>query len=161
MQSIAQRKARLNGWIKTYEQRIIEAKLKYGEYSVKFKATSRYLSFKIKGWQKEYQKLSRSNIIDKVKVCLFIKEKTIEYFEQPLIYDNSRYFNLDNTPNKYYISKYIVDKGLASEDSAIALGTKIRSMRQRRDVLTSMKPHKDAYRAYKLSMDAELLNFNL
>lgn len=156
MNTIAKRKARLNGWIKTYQDRIEQAKQTYGAYSVKFKVTEKYLKFKINGWQKEYQKLCKAKAVDKAKICKFIEQKTIEYFGEPLVYDNNRYFNIDNTPNKYYISKFIVDNGLASDESAFALGTKIRAMRNRRDALTENKDHKNAYRAYKLTMESEL-----
>ena len=156
MNTIAKRKARLNGWIKTYQDRIEQAKQTYGAYSVKFKLTEKYLKFKINGWQKEHQKLSKSNVLDKVKICKFIEQKTLEYFGEPLVYDNNRYFNIDNTPNKYYISKFIVDSGLASEESANALGTKIRAMRKRRDALTNNQEHKNAYRAYRLTIESEL-----
>lgn len=156
MNTIAKRKARLNGWIKTYQDRIEQAKKAYGAYSVKFKLTEKYLKFKINGWQKEHQNLSKSNVLDKVKICKVIEQKTIEYFGEPLVYDNNRYFNIDNTPNKYYISKFIVDIGLASEESAHALGTKIRAMRKRRDALTNNQEHKNAYRAYRLTIEAEL-----
>lgn len=162
MQTIAQRKARLNGWIKTYEDRIEQYKVKYGPRSMKGGNYIRYCKFKIEGWKKQYAKLAKSkSVIDKALVVKFILAKTEEYFGEPVVYSNLRNVNVDIAPGKYYLSKFIVDKGLCSDDSCAAIKTKTRSAYQRRDTLTADKNHKNRYRTFRIFMEEALSNSKL
>lgn len=159
MQTIAQRKARLNGWIKTYEDRIEMYKTKYGPKSMKGSGYIRYCKFKIEGWRKQYAKLDKMrSTLDKASVVKFILAKTEEYFGEPVVYSKSRHDNADNSPGKYYLSKFIVDKGLCSADSCAAINTRERAVYARRDSLTSNKEHKNSYRAFRIYMDEVLSN---
>lgn len=158
MKTIAQKKAKINGWIKEYQNRIEMYKGKYGEHSFKAELYQKSCLFKIASWRKELLSLSKRNTIDKFSVAKFILLASEEYFARKINFGrDGKRANLDQDEARYYVSKFIVDKGLCGEDSCIALKATRNRMYQRRDILTKSVEHKNAYRAYRLTIEAQLL----
>jgi len=158
MQTIAQKKAKINGWIKEYQNRIEKYKQKYGEDSFKSKLYQRSCFFKIASWRKDIEALNKRNMIDKFAVAKFILSKSEEYFGRKINFGrDGKRANLNQDEARYYLSKFIVDSGLCGEDSCIALKATRNRMYQRRDILTKSIEHKNTYRAYRLTIEAQLL----
>lgn len=147
MDTIAQKKARINGWIKEYEKRIEEYKEKYGYESRKFVMFRNNCKWKIKDWKKKYQELSKPRL-DKIYVVKAILGKSKEYFISDLEYN--RGYSLDMSPFKYYIAKLVQDLGLNNKYTARqVLKSEYRKVIERRDVLTKNKEHKSPYKTYR------------
>jgi len=158
MQTIAQKKAKINGWIKQYQDRIESYKAKYGEHSFKAELYQKSCLFKIASWRKELLSLSKRNTIDKFVVAKFILLKSEDYFGHKITFGrDGKRANLDKDEARYYVSRFIVDSGLCGEDSCIALKATRNRMYQRRDILARDKKHRNAYRAYRLTIESELL----
>ena len=158
MKTIAQKKAKINGWIKQYQDRIEVYKAKYGEHSFKAELYQKSCLFKIASWRKDLAALNKRKMIDKFVVAKFILLKSEDYFGHKITFGrDGKRSNLDQDEARYYISKFIVDSGLCGEDSCIAIKATRNRMYQRRDILTSSNEHKNAYRAYRLTIEAELL----
>ena len=159
MRTIAQQKARINGWIKTYEQRMEQYKQTYGYDSVAARIQVQRCRYRIRLWKQQYERLSKSKAMTKQEIVSKVLELTETYFEQKLEYN--RGYSLDKAPLKYYISKFVVDNGLINKYTAILLHTTPRKAYERRDKLTSNQEHKNAYRAYRLTIEAELQAANI
>lgn len=159
MKSIAQRKAQINGWIKTYEQRMEQYKQTYGYDSVAARIQVQRCRYRIRLWKQQIYRLNSSKAITKQEVVSKVLELTETYFEQKLEYN--RGYSLDKAPLKYYISKFIVDNGLINKYTAIILHTAPRKAYERRDVLTYNQDHNISYRAYRLTVEAELKAANI
>lgn len=159
MQSIAQRKARINGWIKTYEQRMEQYKQTYGYDSVAARIQVQRCRYRTRLWKQQIDRLNSSKAITKQEVVGKVLELTERYFEQKLEYN--RGYTLDKAPLKYYISKFVVDNGLINKYTAILLHTAPRKAYERRDVLTYNQEHKNTYRAYRLTIESELEALNI
>lgn len=157
MKTIAQKKAKINGWIEEYKKRIQDYKLKYGNKSFKALHYQRSCIFKIQSWRLELKSLNKKQMIDKFAIAKFILLKSNEYFGKKITFGkDGKGSNLEYNPERYFVSKFIVDNGLGGEQSAIALKSDQNRLYSRRDMLTKSKEHKNAYRAYKLTMLAEL-----
>jgi len=159
MQTIAQRKARLNGWIKTYEQRMEQYKQTYGKDSIPARIQVQRCRYKIRLWKQQIDRLNLSKVITKQEIVSKILELSERYFEQKLEYN--RGYSLYKAPLKYYISKFVVDNGLINKYTAIILHTTPRKAYERRDVLTYNHEHKTYYRAYRLTIESELEGLNI
>lgn len=159
MQSIAQRKARINGWIKTYEQRMEQYKQTYGYDSVAARIQVQRCRYKIRAWKEQLDRISKSKAITKKEIVCKVLELSERYFEQKLEYN--RGYSLDKAPLKYYISKFVVDNALLNKYTAILLHTTPRKAYERRDKLTYSQEHKNQYRAYRLTIESELQALNI
>lgn len=162
MQSVAQKKARINGWIKEYEKRIEQHKVNYGETSRLGYLHIMLCKNKIKSWKQKLKTLTKEKQINKVQVCKFVYEKSCEYFGVRIYFDKEGSAgSIDKKPERYYVSKFLVDSGLTDQYSCHAIGGYIRSFYPRRNELTKRKDHKNSYRAYKLTMESELQANNI
>lgn len=159
MRTIAQQKARINGWIKTYEQRMEQYKQAYGYDSIAARIQVQRCRYRIRLWKQQIERLSNSKAITKQEVVKKVLELTETYFEQKLTYNRGH--KIETAPLKYYISKFVVDNGLLNKYTASILQTASRKAYERRDVLTHNKEHKNAYRAYRLTIEAELKAANI
>lgn len=157
MKTIAQKRAKINGWIKEYEKRVGVYKLKYGGQSNISKFQAQRCGYKIKIWRNQLKEVTKQHLINKKIVAKFVYKKTCEYFGSDInLNAQMRWGSLGRKPQNYYISKFLVDYGLISDDSMIHIKSLKRSMYWRRDALTKSNEHKNSYRAYKLAMQVEL-----
>ena len=155
MQTIAQKKARINGWIKTYEDRMKSYVEKYGYDSIESRIQCQRCRYRIRLWKQQLDRLNNSKFIVKQNVVQRVLEFTETYFEKKL--KDEKGYTLNNSPIKHYISKFIVDNGLLSKHTASIIKTTTRETYKRRDKLTENKDHKNNYRAYRLTIEAQLL----
>ena len=159
MQTIAQNKAKINGWIKQYQKRIEEYKKKYGEYSFKYELYKKSCVYKIKSWEKELSLFEKKK--DYTKAIQFILDKTNKYFVTKVKWDKSRSVNIDTNPEKYYICRFLVEAGLNGITCEKVLKTTVRNIYQKREVCSKTTKHKNTYRAYRLTIEAALKAENI
>lgn len=159
MRTIAQKKARIKGWIKEYKNRINLYKEKHPPYSRQLKVLLLNCNDKIKKWESELDKLGYKQ--DYTKLIQFILLKTNEYFLREVQWNGSRSININTNPEKYYLCRFIVELGVNGVYAQNVLGTTVRNIYEKREVCAKAEKHKNSYRAYKLTMEAELQANNI
>ena len=111
--TIAQKKAKLNGWIKEYELRIEKYKKEYGERSFKYSILKKSCIHKIASWGKEIKNLEKiKNNKPLIKKYQLFAE---DYFGVILVFNGSRNYNIHNYPIKYFLVKFLVECGFGGK----------------------------------------------
>ena len=154
----AQKKARINRFIKTYEERIEKYRLKYGEHSRVFIGKRYSLLLRIKDWKKELSTIkSKTN---RTPIILFIIKKTSEYFQEPILGCGKRGVRFYiNDKGKFFICKYLIENKLFDTNNN-HLSISNEAFRLRREEVTLWlgvsDKNREEYRKYKNFIDETL-----
>lgn len=156
----AQRKARINRFIKTYEERIESYKLKYGENSRTFIGKRYALSLRIKDWRKELETVKSNTRSNRTPIILFIIKKTSEYFQEPILGCGKRGVKFFvNDKGKFFICKYLIENKLFDTTNN-HLQISNESVRRRREEVTHwigvLNKNREEYKQYKNFIDETL-----
>lgn len=154
----AQKKARINRFIKTYEERIEKYRLQYGEGSRVFIGKRYSLLLRIKDWRKELGSIKQKT--NRTPVILFIIKKTSEYFQEQILGCGKRGVKFyENDKGKFFICKYLIENKLFDTTNN-HLSISNEAVRRRREEVTFWvgitNKNREEYRKYKNYIDETL-----
>jgi hypothetical protein len=146
--TIAQKKARLNGWIKEYQGRIERYKLEHGERSFRYNLLKKSCDFKIQSWGKDISNLEKiKNNKPLIKKYQLFAE---DYFGVILVFKGTRDVNIYNYPIKYFLVKFLIECGFGGKQIHEVLNCSERALYSNRDSATRyIKEDKELRLEYK------------
>jgi len=151
--TISQRKAKINGFIKTYEERIEQYKLKHGHESFRYKLLRQSCKNKIESWRKELKTLGTK--VNKVPLIEDVTKESEKYFGYSLIGNAPKKIDI----GRLFVSKYLVDGGLIRVNYK-PLGVTSKALYRRREEATQYvsksQKNRTQYKKYKLHIDSIL-----
>lgn len=103
--TLAQRKAKINGWIKEYKKRLKIYEKKYGKYSLKYKFTSQLINQKIGLWKLQHDKIGKIDKSDNIKKIVLISE---EYYLGNVKFSKKGGL-LNVSEHRSFLCKFLID----------------------------------------------------
>ena len=132
--TIAQKKAKINGWIKEYESRIEKYKIEHGERSFRYSILKKSCEHKIISWKKDIANLNK--IKDNKPLIKKYQLFAEDYFGVILVFKGTRDINIYNYPIKYFLIKFLVECGFGSTQTHQVLNCGERTLYRNRDATT-------------------------
>jgi hypothetical protein len=157
--TLAQRKAKINGWIKEYEKRLKLYEKKYGKYSLKYKTTSQLIKQKISLWKLQYDKIGKIDKSDSIKKIVLISE---EYYLGSVKF--SKKGGLSNvSEHRSFLCKFLIDANYGGRKCGELLKTSRENLLVIRNNTTKSISEstelRERYKLYKLYINNNLSFF--